>query len=552
MSSDDDEEYMPVSIPKQTKQTAQPVTSESVTDRSGTAGPGITRPPEAGHAVHDTKGLSPPVASNAPTGSSVERSPFDLVRLFQHQNGKSVSCIAVDDDGECLVTGGRDGQLVVWDIKGKVREYNEERDQASEGAASKSAPLRASARQQLLQPTRVITPFINRANFSKQAIAAVSWSVDGSYFVACEDGDCPVTVSRSGKVSDPLPRGQRNLLDLVKTGGHTAAVTCCSTSSEAAKFCTGSLDSTVRVWDTAKLSAGSTYVARHGSGKINEHVQVFGVTYLRPHYAPLLQLETGPASDTPLLSTPVGQNAGNRSAADNKAVVSCGSDGRIQVWDTTVAFRPGHAALQMTTPTATCSFVSSVTMVPSNDFLLAARCSDDCVRFYDLRRLGSTNSSSSSTPGSPAAATQPVVIQTGLPCFGERTGIASTRFLDGSTRVFTVTSTTKLISSLPPCSYLVGFDGKSPTMDVALLQPISSAHGSCLAVNGCSAQVYTGTTDGEVTAFYRETSFEKQIPGVGRWLESWRYMKMKTNRNSGDVGLEAEENRPAKRHPTSS
>ena len=101
------------------------------------------------------------------------------------------------------------------------------------------------------------------------------------------------------------------MLDVVKTVGHKAAVTCCSCSpSSADTFATGGLDSTARLWKLASADERCYYCVRHGTGQLTDMTQVFTVAMTSPN-----------------------------------EFLSGGSDGAIQLWDCRTAYRPGgHAA----------------------------------------------------------------------------------------------------------------------------------------------------------------------------------------------------------------
>ncbi|EKG04064.1 hypothetical protein TCSYLVIO_004877 [Trypanosoma cruzi] len=200
-----------------------------------------------------------------------------------------VSSICLNPLGSTLCSGTEGGSVCMWDF---------------------SVPMESSA----VGPTRVLTPFPNRIS-GFQPVVSVHFASDGSFFVACQDGDSPALIAANGKQLGYCAMGQRGMVDVLQCKGHRAPVTCSAPSlTDPSKFFTGSQDSTARVWDAASFERQSVYAVKHGSGQLLENVVVETV-------APILSLSN-----------------------ENKSVFATGGeDGLVQLWDTRQKYRPGSA-----------------------------------------------------------------------------------------------------------------------------------------------------------------------------------------------------------------
>ncbi|KAG5469346.1 hypothetical protein LSCM1_02561 [Leishmania martiniquensis] len=200
-----------------------------------------------------------------------------------------VRCLVLNPAGTTLCAGSDDGQLCMWDF---------------------TVPLKSHR----VQPTRVLTPFVNRIS-GLQPIIALACARDGAYFVACQDGDSPVLVRASGEQSGYCAAGERGLLDVVQCKGHRAPVTCVAAHThDAGAFFTGSQDGTVRLWSTATFKQRSTYAVKHGSGQVTDTCVVESVASLDHFHSGL-----------------------------GRVFASGGQDGRVQLWDSRTKYRPGGA-----------------------------------------------------------------------------------------------------------------------------------------------------------------------------------------------------------------
>ncbi|KAK7194732.1 WD domain, G-beta repeat [Novymonas esmeraldas] len=209
-------------------------------------------------------------------------------RLYSDIKGR-IRCLALNPAGTILCAGSEDGQLCMWDF---------------------NVPLKTHR----VQPTRVLTPFVNRIS-GLQPIIALAWATGGGYCVACQDGDSPVLVRASGEQLGYCATGERGLMDVVQCRGHRAPVTCVAAHThDVAAFYTGSQDGTVRLWSSATFKQRSVYAVKHGSGQVTD-------THVVESVASLDGLHGGQGC----------------------VFASGGQDGRVQVWDSRVKYRPGGA-----------------------------------------------------------------------------------------------------------------------------------------------------------------------------------------------------------------
>ncbi|SCU69751.1 WD domain, G-beta repeat, putative [Trypanosoma equiperdum] len=242
------------------------------------------------HVVGQTAFPSLSVSADAASGATGSKigaiSPLDETFLLRGIGGR-VRSVCINPMGSILCAGGECGSLCFWDF---------------------ASPLKSRS----VNPTRILTPFPNRIS-GFQAVISVHSACDGSYFVACQDGDSPVLVAANGKQLGYCSMGERGMVDVVKCKGHRGPVTSSAPSPTlASRFFTGSQDSTARVWDAASFETNSVYAVKHGSGQLLENVVVESVL--------------------PLLSV----------GSDKTCVfASGGEDGLVQLWDSRLKYRPG-------------------------------------------------------------------------------------------------------------------------------------------------------------------------------------------------------------------
>ena len=479
--SDDDDEYDPTATSGANHNTAVEVKAAT--------SPQQLAPVETSSIVDAPSGFV------APMGGGVELWPFTPFPLYTHAHGKAVNSVACDPSGQYLLSGGRDGAIAMWDVKQLLTaEESGEADHHRTSAASTHGSgfgmeAKKAAFRLPFQPTRIIQPFINRMNNSNQAIACLAWSSDSSYFVACEDGECPVTVSKYGKVSEPFPRGQRNLLDVTKCVGHKAPVTSCTTSPlEVKKLATGSGDGSVRLWDSSNPGKGSLSVYKHGSGKLTEQLQVNGITFL-----------------------------------DKSKLLSSGSDGTVQLWDTSLPYRPGAAATTIRLGASG----AGVVVVPRREDHIGVRAEDGSLRIYDLRAVRERKLG-------PNAEMECLVRHDGLPYLFDGTPLKALELPDGSVRLVTVTRSLKLGES-GTVVHVDAAEALYPIVTSQCVAPWTQTHLTALDVCGATSQVVVGAADGAVVSLFRDTSGSARGDGVSgskaAWFSSWRVHRNKTQRS---------------------
>lgn len=278
------------------------------------------------------------LASPGREPATVEESEDGGLRL--HGIKGRVRCLCMNPSGSLLCAGGDDGHMSMWDF---------------------SLPLPSRR----LEPTRVLTPFVNRIS-GLQPIVAMHCASNGRYIVACQDGDSPVLVSAtSGKQLGYCAMGERGLVDVVRCKGHRAPVTSSAPHCTiGARFYTAAQDGTVRLWDQASYDRGSVFAIKHGSGQINDTVVVESVLGLR-HQVHLF--------------------------------ASGGEDGFVQLWDSRVKYRPGGSVASWDVYAMTLSgalhgdvfekHIGGIVELGDGGTTLAVR-RGDVVQFLDLRTKG--------------------------------------------------------------------------------------------------------------------------------------------------------------------
>ncbi|KPA76728.1 hypothetical protein ABB37_07560 [Leptomonas pyrrhocoris] len=287
MSSSDDE-YDPAEVVVTAPAPPTAATAAAAADKAVPLSRADLFPTAASHATAATlaaSGPSPAASNNATAnGESVDGG----YRLRSDIKGR-VRCVALNPAGTTLCAGSEDGQLCMWDF---------------------NAPLKSHR----IAPTRVLTPFVNRIS-GLQPIIALTFAKDGSYLVACQDGDSPALVRASGEQLGYCAMGERGLMDVVQCRGHRAPVTCVAAHhKDAAVFLTGSQDGTVRLWNHHTFKQHSAYAVKHGSGQVTDTHVVESVTTL-PHFR----------------------------GGQTDVFASGGQDGCVQLWDSRVKYRPGGA-----------------------------------------------------------------------------------------------------------------------------------------------------------------------------------------------------------------
>ncbi|RNF21244.1 uncharacterized protein Tco025E_03560 [Trypanosoma conorhini] len=307
--------------------------------------PAPSPPPSAPH-VEAATGKEPTMT---PSGTVDLKTSLTSLGYVLHGATGRVRSICLNPSGHILCSGAEGGSVCMWDF---------------------TVPIEGRA----VKPTRVLTPFPNRIS-GFQPVVSVHSSSDGSFFVACQDGDSPALIAANGKQLGYCAMGQRGMVDVLQCKGHRAPVTCSAASPTVPScFFTGSQDSTARMWDAASFDRQSVYAVKHGSGQLLDNVVVEAV-------APILGLTN-----------------------DKKSVFSTsGEDGMVQLWDSRQKYRPGGALGVLDMYGSRSSGVASKS--ENNEMLFAekhvggmvepdtsrpilcVRCGSE-VRMVDLRKMG--------------------------------------------------------------------------------------------------------------------------------------------------------------------
>ncbi|RNF11948.1 hypothetical protein TraAM80_00643 [Trypanosoma rangeli] len=355
-----------------------PYFSATVTGKDSTSS--VSAPlslPSLAHQV-ETETRNDP--TTAPSVTADLKASLTSLGYVLHGASGRVRSVCLNPSGSILCSGAEGGSVCMWDF---------------------TIPMESRA----VKPTRVLTPFPNRIS-GFQPVVSVHSSSDGSFFVACQDGDSPVLIAASGKQLGYCAMGQRGMVDVLQCKGHRAPVTCSAASpTVSSRFFTGSQDSTARMWDAASFDRHSVYAVKHGSGQLLENVVVEAV-------APILSINN-----------------------DKKSVFSTGGeDGLVQLWDSRQKYRPGGAigALDLYSSKSGVASKSKVTnreilfeekhvggMVEPDTSrpILCVRCGSE-VRMVDLRKMGNNGVIEDVCPpleGLPCATdTTPLVACTGV------------------------------------------------------------------------------------------------------------------------------------------
>ncbi|CCD20028.1 hypothetical protein, conserved [Trypanosoma vivax Y486] len=430
-----------------------------------------------------------PVLPTPPTSSGMESDKIFLglqlaspMGVDHHLSGMTgrVRSLCVNPKGSILCAGGDCGSVCMWDF---------------------AVPLAGHA----VKPTRLLTPFPNRIS-GFQAVVSVHSSSDGSYFVACQDGDSPALISASGKQLGYCAMGERGIMDTVRCKGHRGPVTHSAPSQTVAqRFFTASQDGTARLWDAVSLDQSSVYAVKHGSGQLLENVVVESV-------APLAGISNGSAS----------------------VFATGGEDGRVQLWDARQRYRPGGAFAFLDLYSVNGVGDGAVARGVARDFsspdgfpmerhvggivepdlarpILCVRCGS-IVRIIDMRSLSKTGVVVDLCPllaGLPSATdTSPLAVCTsesfskGLPSFLACTSRAGYKHVAGGHVV--------------QFTYIEGeFKPSSSWRPRAAQDDVIS-----LAVDVGQGQLFAGLQSGTVAARVKRTGadMERTVPNLQTWL----------------------------------
>ena len=137
-------------------------------------------------------------------------------------HAKAVSSLAVDRSGSRVLTGANDGQVHIYDFAGMKKD---------------------------MRAFRKVSP-----TDGGHHVSALSWSPSGDCFLAVTTSAQASVFDRDGRSLGQTVRGDMYLMDVRKTKGHTAGLTCGQWHPTDRDACvTSSEDGTLRVWDVESL-----------------------------------------------------------------------------------------------------------------------------------------------------------------------------------------------------------------------------------------------------------------------------------------------------------
>ena len=178
-----------------------------------------------------------------------------LLRMWDGEEGKCIqvfgasgvaaaTCVAVSHDGTLIMSGDREGKVVVWSAKsGRNLHTFADHKQAVVGVGfargnAHHLMLSASADGTLCLRDFVTGKVVGESRLHKEALLCLALSPDSNFLVTGSR-------DRSAQVV-PLPGG----LPFVVMSGHKGAVTCVEVFSDCETCLTGSEDRTLRMWST--------------------------------------------------------------------------------------------------------------------------------------------------------------------------------------------------------------------------------------------------------------------------------------------------------------
>ncbi|CUG92391.1 WD40 repeat-containing protein, putative [Bodo saltans] len=311
--------------------------------------------------VHAPRAVAPTVAATAaaaiPSAAvrSETASAFPLLTHWRMPQKSPVTAVAMQQAGSILCVGNREGSVFMFNFL----ERSDDATSVAKKPAKTPTPSSSStqqgghrskedALQKPFAPTRIMTPF--PTSYGKNlAITQLGFLPSTHIVLLGCDGDHLMAVdASSGRQMDRSAVGSRSVIDTVRSPGHKAALTDVAYLA-GERFCTSSLDGTVRLWDLRKMRYGSSYAAKHG--------------------------QDGSATLTTTIAV-------NSCCVMGDSVLSGGADGFIQVWDARSSYRPGRSSAVIAPPTE--GSVSRLLAVSDHSFACLYGSGQLC--FIDVRK----------------------------------------------------------------------------------------------------------------------------------------------------------------------
>lgn len=337
MSSDSDDEYDPSAVAA-----APPsATTSSVEFPAGISTPftsvgTVQRDPPASRDMQTTE-----------VRHLTAREPskyFKWLHSLRLSQRSAAGSAAVTPGGSLLAVGNADGSLMMFDFTDPTTQQQQQQQQGhSTSGAGKPR----------IVPTRTMTPF-PRGPSEFNPVTFIHFSALGKTMFAGYDGDGVLMVDAStGRQMGFTAIGSRSVVDCVRSAGHKGHVTSLSVHpADEKKFCTSSMDGTVRLWDATNAKRTSAFCAKHGrdaSSNLLTTIPLFCTSFV----------------------------------GNGDVVASGGEDGCVQLWDTRTAFRPGRSALACVLDDSV--EIGAMLSAAASSSTLLLRCSDGSLRRVDLR-----------------------------------------------------------------------------------------------------------------------------------------------------------------------
>jgi WD40 repeat protein len=175
-----------------------------------------------------------------------------VASLFGH-TGHVIS-IAYSPDGKTLATGSRDATVRVWDVAAKkeIVVLRENEAEVWGVAFSPDGKLLATGSVNGLIKIWDTSTWKASATLPTDGSDKVVYSPDGKYLAAAR-GEVDAIVWRAGKFTDQIP-----------LEGHSSTVMDITFSPDGSTVATGSLDKTIRLWNTTTFKTSQTIHVEHG------------------------------------------------------------------------------------------------------------------------------------------------------------------------------------------------------------------------------------------------------------------------------------------------
>jgi WD40 repeat protein len=295
--------------------------NEDSDDSSSDGDDGVERPEDRiARGLMSEKPQSDSATTPMPESMSAFKIPCSHEVLIKGHT-KTITALDIDNKGLRMITGSNDYNVRMWDFQGMNRSMNSFR---------------------ILEP------------FESQPLVALSYSPDGSRYLACIVGAQAKIFDRDGKELMETSKGDMYISDLSHTRGHVAIVKDGQWHpTENHVFITASQDSTVRIWDINNKLSG-----------IEQHLAQKTVIKCKSAKGVKTGVQTC------------------RYSIDGKYIIAACEDGSLQIWSNKTHYSRCDANAQAATQpnvetTSICCF--------KNGYNFLTRTQDNSMKLWDTR-----------------------------------------------------------------------------------------------------------------------------------------------------------------------